>query len=61
MVLVDKSSKPDPWWMPLNADIRELGEAVARVQLRQGVIGAVIKMAGLVGKRIKAIQSLVAR
>ncbi|MEZ4220176.1 MAG: aldehyde dehydrogenase family protein [Polyangiaceae bacterium] len=56
-VFVDKSSKPDPWWMPANEDLTALGEAL--VQKAQGSFGVLFKLAGLVGKRVKAIEGLV--
>ena len=55
-VFVDTSSKPDPWWFPANADMHALGEAL--VARGQGSFGALFTLAGLVGKRVKAIQAL---
>jgi len=55
-VLVDSSSKPDPWWIPANEDLRELGEALVQRQL--GSLGVLFKLLGLVGKRVRAIRAL---
>ncbi|MCB9597821.1 MAG: aldehyde dehydrogenase family protein [Sandaracinaceae bacterium] len=57
-VFVDKSSKPDPWWFPANPDLQSLGDAL--VARGQGSLGALFTLAGLVGKRVKAIQTLAA-
>lgn len=57
-VLVDGSSKPDPWWMPANADLAAFGEALVQRQLHGGV-GVLLKLGGLLGKRVKAIKELV--
>ena len=56
-VLVDGSSKPDPWWMPGNADLKAFGDALVDRQLNGGVT-VLLKLGGLVGKRIKAIKEL---
>ncbi len=55
-VFVDRSSKPDPWWMPANEDLKALSEAL--VFKAQGSFAVVFKLMGLVGKRVKAIQEL---
>jgi acyl-CoA reductase-like NAD-dependent aldehyde dehydrogenase len=55
-VFVDKSSKPDPWWMPANEDMTALAEAL--VAKAQGSFRAIFTLLGLVGKRVKAIQEL---
>jgi len=55
-VFVDKSSKPDPWWFPANPDLQSLGDAL--VARGQGSFGALFTLAGLVGKRVKAIKAL---
>jgi acyl-CoA reductase-like NAD-dependent aldehyde dehydrogenase len=56
-VLVDGSSKPDPWWMPANADLKAFGDALVARQLNGGV-AVLLKLGGLVGKRVKAIKEL---
>ncbi len=55
-VFVDRSSKPDPWWMPANEDLKSLSEAL--VTKAQGSFGVVFTLIGLIGKRVKAIQEL---
>lgn len=57
-VFVDKSSKPDPWWMPADENLRALGEALVERQLHGG-LGVLLRLGGLVGKRVKAIQAAV--
>ena len=55
-LLIDASSKPDPWWMPANEDLAAFGEALVRRQLTGGV-AVLLKLGGLLGKRVKAIQA----
>lgn len=57
-VFVDRSSKPDPWWMPADDNLRALGEALVERQLHGG-LGVLLRLGGLVGKRVKAIQAAV--
>lgn len=56
-LLVDSSSKPDPWWFPANEDLTALGEALVTRSLHGG-LGVLLKLGGLVGKRVKAIREL---
>ncbi|MBX3125815.1 MAG: aldehyde dehydrogenase family protein [Polyangiaceae bacterium] len=58
-VFVDRSSKPDPWWFPANEDLATLGDTL--VARASGSFGALFKLAGLAGKRVKAIQELARR
>lgn len=55
-LLVDKGSKPDPFWMPGNDDLEQMSLAI--VERGKGSIGALFKLAGLLGKRVKAIREL---
>ncbi|MCA9628757.1 MAG: aldehyde dehydrogenase family protein [Myxococcales bacterium] len=55
-VLIDSSSKPDPFWFPANEDLETMSQAL--VLRNQGSFGALFKLAGLLGKRIKAIRGL---
>ncbi|MBX3183138.1 MAG: aldehyde dehydrogenase family protein [Polyangiaceae bacterium] len=55
-VLVDRSSKPDPFWFPANDDLQAM--SLALVERSQGRLSALFRLAGLLGKRVKAIQSL---
>ena len=57
-VFVDTSSKPDPWWMPADDNLRAFGEALIERQLHGG-FGVLLRLGGLVGKRVKAIQAAV--
>jgi len=57
-VFVDRSSKPDPWWMPADDNLRAFGEALVERQLHGG-LGVLLRLGGLVGKRVKAIQAAV--
>ena len=56
-VLVDSGKDPDPWWFPANADLKGFSEAL--VSRQQGNLGALLKLGGLLGKRVKAIRALV--
>ncbi len=56
-LLVDSSSKPDPWWFPANDDLALLGEALVKRSL-DGGLGVLLKLGGLVSKRVKAIREL---
>jgi acyl-CoA reductase-like NAD-dependent aldehyde dehydrogenase len=56
-VFVDRSSKPDPWWMPADENLRAFGDALVDRQLRGG-LGVLLRLGGLVGKRVKAIRAL---
>jgi acyl-CoA reductase-like NAD-dependent aldehyde dehydrogenase len=56
-VFVDRSKKPDPWWMPSDAAVRPLAEALIERQLHGG-LGVLLRLGGLVGKRVAAIRAL---
>lgn len=56
-VLVDKGSAPDPWWFPTDEHLAPFAEALVQRQL--GSLGALLKLGGLLGKRVKAIRALV--
>lgn len=55
-VLVDSSKKPDPFWVPANADLEAMSFAL--VERGKGSFGALLKLAGLLGKRVAAIKEL---
>ncbi|MBI4818676.1 MAG: aldehyde dehydrogenase family protein [Deltaproteobacteria bacterium] len=55
-VIVDKAKAPDPWWMPATADLTAFGEALVERSIGSK-ISAILKLAGLVGKRTKSIRS----
>jgi acyl-CoA reductase-like NAD-dependent aldehyde dehydrogenase len=57
-VFIDRSRKPDPWWMPADENLRALGEALVERQLSGG-LGVLLRLGGLAGKRVKAIQAAV--
>ena len=55
-VFTDTSRAPDPWWMPVDANATLMAELLA---LRgMGSFAATLKLAGLLGKRVKAIKAL---
>lgn len=56
-IFIDSNKKPDPWWVPANEDSAELARVL--VEFSTGSMGAVIKLAKLAGRRVKAIQELV--
>jgi acyl-CoA reductase-like NAD-dependent aldehyde dehydrogenase len=53
-VFVDRSKKPDPWWLPVTPELHPLGQAL--IERNLGSKRALLKLAGLVGKRIKSIR-----
>lgn len=55
-VFTDTSRGPDPWWVPLDDNATTLSELLAQRGL--GSLGATLKLAGLLGKRVKAIKAL---
>jgi acyl-CoA reductase-like NAD-dependent aldehyde dehydrogenase len=54
-LLVDKSRKPDLFWMPFDNTLRQLGERLAALQL--GALGGALKLPTLVSRRIKTIRA----
>ncbi len=59
-LFVDRARAPDPWWMPANADLTALGEALVARGLGGG-LGVLFKLAGLVGKRARTIRELASK
>ncbi len=57
-LLVDRSTKPDPFWFPADAALEQM--SLALVERNKGSLGALFKLAGLLGKRVKAIRERVA-
>ncbi len=55
-VFVDKNSKPDPWWIPVNADMRVMADLL--MQRTAGSLGALAKLVTVLPKRVKAAQLL---
>lgn len=58
-VIVDRNSKPDPWWFPADEALAAFGEAL--IARGGGSLGALLSLGGLLGKRVRAIRELVAR
>lgn len=56
-VLTDRNKNPDPWWMPYDDTLEAFGQALVDRSL--GSVGALLKLGGLLGKRVKAIKELV--
>ncbi|MBI2375364.1 MAG: aldehyde dehydrogenase family protein [Deltaproteobacteria bacterium] len=56
-VLIDKAKAPDPWWMPASPELAAFGAALVQRSIGSK-LGALAKLAGLVGKRTKTIQAL---
>ncbi|MEZ4462145.1 MAG: aldehyde dehydrogenase family protein [bacterium] len=54
-IFIDSSSKPDPWWAPANDDLQALADAL--IARSQGSLAATLKLAGIVGRRVKAINA----
>jgi acyl-CoA reductase-like NAD-dependent aldehyde dehydrogenase len=57
-VLVDRSTKPDMFWMPFDADLADTGDRLARLQL--GQLGALFGLFGALKRRIRAIREFFA-
>jgi succinate-semialdehyde dehydrogenase/glutarate-semialdehyde dehydrogenase len=55
-VVVDMNKAPDPWWMPADESVGAFAEALVQRQTTS-FFGGLLKLAGLVGKRTKAIRS----
>ena len=55
-VLTDSNKAPDPWWFPANEDLKAFSAAL--IEKQGGSFGAMLKLGGLLGKRIKAIKAL---
>jgi acyl-CoA reductase-like NAD-dependent aldehyde dehydrogenase len=53
---VDKNRKPDPWWLPADSILTDIGERLARAQL--GDVLAAVKVPILFKKRVKRILDL---
>jgi acyl-CoA reductase-like NAD-dependent aldehyde dehydrogenase len=58
-LFVDKGKGPDPWWFPLDASARQFADALVERSL--GNLGAMFRLAGLLGKRQKASRALAAK
>jgi acyl-CoA reductase-like NAD-dependent aldehyde dehydrogenase len=56
-VFVDSNRKPDPIWYPADDSLTAFGEALVQRGLGGG-LGVMVKLVGLLGKRVKAIQAL---
>ena len=55
--LVDTNKNPDPWWLPMDATMADIGERLAQAQL--GNLGAALKLPFLFRKRVATIKKLV--
>lgn len=58
-LFLDKNKNPDPWWLPVDGQLQELGELLVRKALGGG-LGVLLKLGGLVGKRVKVIKDRIA-
>lgn len=54
-LLVDTNKDPDAWWMPADASLDQLVDAVSRRSL--GSIGATLSLLGILGRRVRAIRA----
>jgi delta 1-pyrroline-5-carboxylate dehydrogenase len=54
--VIDKNTKPDPWWLPLDATLANVAERLALAQL--GNIGAALKIPLLFRRRVETIRRL---
>jgi acyl-CoA reductase-like NAD-dependent aldehyde dehydrogenase len=55
--LIDTSSGPDPWWLPADKLMEEVGERLVAAQL--GKLAQALKLPGLMGARKKKIMAFV--
>jgi len=55
-VMVDKNKDPDPFWMPADESMATFRELLAQKNLGGG-IGVMLKLGGVLGKRVKAIRA----
>jgi acyl-CoA reductase-like NAD-dependent aldehyde dehydrogenase len=55
-LVVDKNSKPDPWWLPQDATLANVAERLALAQL--GNLGAALKIPLLFRRRVDTIRRL---
>jgi acyl-CoA reductase-like NAD-dependent aldehyde dehydrogenase len=56
-IFVDKGKAPDPFWFPADENLDAFARALVDRSL--GSLGALLKLGGLVGKRVKAIKAFV--
>jgi acyl-CoA reductase-like NAD-dependent aldehyde dehydrogenase len=54
-LLVDTNRDPDAWWMPADASLDQLVDAVSRRSL--GSLGATLSLLGVLGRRVRAIRA----
>ncbi|MBI5511586.1 MAG: aldehyde dehydrogenase family protein [Deltaproteobacteria bacterium] len=57
-VFVDRNKDPDPWWLPIDADLQAFGEALVRRAL--GSATALLTLARLLPRRLRTIRALAA-
>jgi acyl-CoA reductase-like NAD-dependent aldehyde dehydrogenase len=55
-LVVDRNTKPDPWWLPVDATLANVAERLALAQL--GNVGAALKIPLLFRRRVDAIRRL---
>jgi hypothetical protein len=53
--MVDKNKDPDPFWMPADESLATFRDLLAQKNLGGG-IGVMLKLGGVLGKRVKAIR-----
>lgn len=55
-IIVDKASKPDVFWKPVDANLLALGHAASELAL--GALGRIITLLPLLGRRVRSIRQL---
>jgi acyl-CoA reductase-like NAD-dependent aldehyde dehydrogenase len=56
-VIVDAGKNPDPWWIPASPELNEFVDALI-ARGRGGGLGVLLKLGGLVKKRVAAVKAL---
>jgi hypothetical protein len=56
-VFVDSNSQPDPWWLPADGILADIGDRLAKAQL--GQVLSAVKVPGLFKKRQQRILDMV--
>ncbi|MCB9761819.1 MAG: aldehyde dehydrogenase family protein [Alphaproteobacteria bacterium] len=56
VVFIDSGSKPDPWWFPKDAALREFSDHIATRDM--GSLAVLLKLLGALNRRVAAVRAL---